>query len=675
MDWFPWPEITLPHLPKFGLPLPEVPEISQTIGTPSQWMIAFPLLAAVLAFYMPQPWSRAARWIVLWAGLAGLLTAIWQVYRVATAGGPQGASTIGAIPLGELTVPLSLSVDTLMAMTALTVALVALIVQAFARWYLWYDPHYRQFAATIALFTAAMMLVVHSGDVILTLVGWEVMGWCSFLLIGHHSTKPSAQRAASKALIVTRVADIGFVLGLVALAAGAGSTAIDDIVDHWSARPGAALTIAMLLIIIGVAGKSALFPFHDWLPDAMEGPTPASALIHAATMVAAGTVVLAQLFELLTASDVARLTLAVLACVTTLLAAVLAFAQPDLKRLLAWSTVSQVALMLAALSAIPASDGPDTALLHLMSHAVFKALLFLTIGWLAVLTGGTLVSYAVSGVRRYASLARPFGFGLLALAGVPPFVGFFSKELILTAAETGLADSGGSLAATIVLATVGAGAPLTAAYCMRAWLILNRPDPVATSVPAASPRRRSVQGIEELFSAPEVILDAVGIEEAESAISSTARAGITTLTALTIIGGILPFTSLVDVELAFNIPLLLTSLALMAGAAVAVWAASRGVRTRDAAARLPSSLRRGAERGFGGDTAYQVVVARPTLALARGVTWLDHHILDGYVRSAGHAATLVGAASERFSPVKPAPALVLVLAAVLIFALLGVVLR
>lgn len=674
MDWFPWPEITLPHLPTFGLPLPDVPEISQAVGTPSQWMIAFPLLAAVLAFYVPQRWARAAGWTVLWAGLAGLLTAIWQVFRAAATDEPLTASTIGSVPLGELSVPLALSVDTLMAMTALTVALVALIVQAFARWYLWYDPHYRQFAATVALFTAAMMLVVHSGDVILTLIGWEVMGWCSFLLIGHHSTKSSAQRAASKALIVTRVADIGFVLGLVALAAGAGSTAIVDIVDHWSARPGAALTIAMLLIITGVAGKSALFPFHDWLPDAMEGPTPASALIHAATMVAAGTVVLAQLFELLAASDVARFTLAVLACATTLLAALLAFAQPDLKRLLAWSTVSQVALMLAALSAIPASDGPDTALLHLMSHAVFKALLFLTFGWLAVLTGGTLVSYAVSGVRRYASLARPFGFGLLALAGVPPFVGFFSKELILTAAEAGAADAGGSLAGTLVLATVGAGAPLTAAYCMRAWLILNRADPAARSAPAAAPQRRSVQGIEDLFSAPEVIQDAVGIEEAESAISSTARAGITALTALTILGGILPFTSLVDVELMFNVPLLLASLTLMAAAAVAVWAASRGVRTRDAAARLPSSVRRGAERGFGGDTAYQVVVARPTLAVARGVIWLDHHILDSYVRSTGHIATFVGAASERFSPIKPAPSLVLVLAGVLIFAVLGVVL-
>ncbi len=668
MNWLPWPDITLPHLPGIDLPLPTIGELPGAQGAPAQWMVAIPLLAAVLALLLPQRLTRAAGWSVMSAGLAGVLVALWQIYRLGQSDGTLTTQTIGALPLGDLTVPLTLDVSTLSAVTALVVAFVTMVVQAFARWYLWYDPHYRQFAATVALFTAAMMLVVHSGDVILTLIGWEVMGWCSFLLIGHQSTKASARRAAAKALIVTRVADIGFVLGLVALASGAGSTSIADIVDHWSQRPGAALTTALLLLIVGVAGKSALFPFQDWLPDAMEGPTPASALIHAATMVAAGTVVLAQLFELLQASDTARLTLACLAAFTTLLAALLAFAQPDLKRLLAWSTVSQVALMLAALTAIPVGEGADAALLHLMSHAIFKSLLFLSMGWLAVLTGGTIVAYAVSSAQRYASLKRPLGFGLLALAGVPPFIGFFSKELILSSAEAGVETEMG-VSAVVVLAALGAGAPLTAAYCMRAWLILNRPTPTQASGSASA----TGEQIDDFFADPDVVQEAVGVEEAESAISSTARAGISALTLLTVLGALLPFTSFVEVELTFNLPLLLASLALMAAAALAVWAASRGVRSRDAAARLPTSLTLAAERGLGADTAYQAVIARPTLALARAVTWLDDTILDGYVRGAGHVASLLGTGSQRLSPIRPAPSLVLVVTGVLVFATLGVI--
>ncbi|MGB3186765.1 MAG: proton-conducting transporter membrane subunit [Ornithinimicrobium sp.] len=664
MNWLPWPDLELPHLPTFVLP---IPQIIDPPGDPAQWAVLVPLLIAALTFLLPNRMPRAAGWVVIGGGAASVLIALWQLIRLGDTARLATSATIGVLPLGDLEVPLQLAANTLTATVALVVALVALIVQGFGRWYLWYDPRYRQFAATVALFTAAMMLVVQSGDVILTLLGWEVMGWCSFLLIGHHSTKAAATRAAGKALIVTRVADIGFVLGVVALAAGAGTTSIAGIIEHWQPRPSAALTVALLLLITGVAGKSALFPFQDWLPDAMEGPTPASALIHAATMVAAGTVVLAQLLPLLHSSDTARLTLAVLACMSTIGAALMAFAQPDLKRLLAWSTVSQVALMLAALSAIPVGGEPDSALLYLISHALFKALLFLSLGWLAVLTGGTLAVYLVSGTRRFRSVRRPLAFGLLSLAGVPPFVGFFAKELVLSSAEAG-AQSASALPGLIVLATVGAGAPLTAAYCMRAWLILDRPAPA----PGSMGKGPAAEQVDDFFTDPQVLQDAQGVEVAEAAISSTARAGITTLTLLVLLGGILPFTFLVDVELLFNLPLLLASLALMAAAAVAVWAASRGVRTRDAAARLPGTLRQRMERGLGADTAYRYLVARPTLRLARAITWLDATILDGYVRAFGHGAVLLGQAGQKFNPVKPAPSLVLVVAGVALFALLAV---
>ncbi|QDO87745.1 NADH-quinone oxidoreductase subunit L [Ornithinimicrobium ciconiae] len=674
IGWRDWelPQIPLPTLP--DVPVPDLPL------TPAQAVILLSAVAAGLGLLLSARSSRVAAWLaILPAGLV-LLTSLWQMYAITETGDPTLSGTIGTLAFGELTVPLELSASRLSALVAAVVALVACVVQVFARWYLWYDPRYRQFSATVSLFTAAMLLVVLSGDILLTLIGWEVMGWCSFLLIGHLSAKDSANRAATKALIVTRLADVGFVIGLVALAAGAGTTSISGIIEHWVtvgtdvvARPGqeTLLSLAMIGIVLGILGKSAQLPFQDWLPDAMEGPTPASALIHAATMVAAGTVVLAQLFPLLQAAAPARVLLAVLVSVTVVLAALLAFAQPDIKRLLAWSTVSQVGLMLAALTVVPAGTGPDAAIMHLISHAWFKALLFLAVGWMGVLTGGTVVRYVVSATKRYRSLRRPLGLGLLSLAGVPPLIGFVSKELVLAQAEHGV-EHGAGISGTIVLAAVGASVPLTAAYCMRAWLILDR-----------GPRRRSVreprrhqgqQIIDDFFAEPEVVEEAIGIEEAESAISSSARSGVAVLGLLSVVGGLLVFTPQIRFDQSFNLQLLGASLLLMALAALAVWVASRGVGSRDAAARLPITVSLAAERGLGFDRLYQFLVVRPVLALAHGVQWADREVLDAYVRATGPAARLLGGALQHTHPRRPAPGLVLVLGGLVALAALGVVL-
>jgi len=247
-----------------------------------------------------------------------------------------------------------------------TVALVGLAIQLFTKWYLHDDDRYGVFVASVSLFLAGMLLVVLSGDLVLTLVGWEVMGWCSYLLIGHNSRRDSASRAAIKAFLVTRTADLAFVIGLIILASGAQTTSIRDLMVYWATLPGSTLlTAAFICLLSGIAGKSAQFPFHDWLPDAMEGPTPASALIHAATMVAAGTFVLSRLFPIFVLSDPARLVLAVITAVTMIGAAIIAFGQSDLKRLLAYSTVSQIAIMLSALAVAPASTGAGPAVLHL----------------------------------------------------------------------------------------------------------------------------------------------------------------------------------------------------------------------------------------------------------------------------------------------------------------------
>lgn len=665
---WPWPDWEIPSLPLPTLPDIPLPELPVTAA---QVMILLSATVGILGLALGRRSARPAAWVAVLGSVLVLLAALWQLYVVYELGGRQESGTVGPLALGQLDVPLQLAATRLTALVAAVAAFVALVVQVFARWYLWFDPRYRQFSATVSLFTAAMLLVVLSDDVLLTLIGWEIMGWCSFLLIGHLSAKDSANRAAVKALLVTRLADVGFVIGLIWLAAGAGSTSIQAIIVHWTGESYAALGAAMGLVVIGVAGKSAQLPFQDWLPDAMEGPTPASALIHAATMVAAGTVVLAQLFPLLQAAGAARLLLAVLVSVTVVLAALLAFAQPDLKRLLAWSTVSQVGLMLAALTVVPAGAGPDVAIMHLLSHAWFKALLFLTVGWMGVLTGGTVVRYVASATRRYRSLRRPMGIGLLALAGVPPMVGFVSKELVLAQAERGVQEGVG-LAGTVVLAAVGASVPLTAAYCMRAWLILDRgPRRIAQRAPRGAQEH---QVIDDFFDEPEVLEEAIGIEEAESAISSSARTAVALLGLCSVVGGVLVFTPQLDLHITINPQLLVAALLLMAVAALAVWVVSRGVGSRDAAARLPMRISIAAERGLGFDMLYRAVVTRPVLALARGVQWLDREVLDAYVRGAGAAARLLGAALHYTHPRRPAPGLVLVLGGMLVLVVIGVVL-
>src|SRR5689334_9224614 len=233
-------------------------------------------------------------------------------------------------------------------LVAVAVGAVAFAVQVYSVSYLRDDERYAPYAAQVNLFTAAMLLVVVSGDLIALLVGWEVMGICSYLLIGHDRTLPEAPRAAVKAFLVTRVGDVGFLLGIALLGWNAHTFRIQQVID--ARLPAHVLVPACVLLLAGVAGKSAQFPLHTWLPDAMAGPTPISALIHAATMVAAGVYVVFRLFPLFAASPVALSVLGVMAAVTLLLGALSATAQDDIKRVLAYSTISQLGYMAAGLA-------------------------------------------------------------------------------------------------------------------------------------------------------------------------------------------------------------------------------------------------------------------------------------------------------------------------------------
>jgi NADH-quinone oxidoreductase subunit L len=372
-------------------------------------------------------------------------------------------------PTGTIPVTVGTRVDGLAAAVAVMVPLVALAVQVYSIGYLRDDPRYRSYAALVSLFTAAMLTVVLSADLVVIYVGWEVMGICSYFLIGHHWEKPATSAAAVKSFLMTRFGDVGFLFGIFVLGFAAGSFRVTDVLAAVPTMSDGSLLAATLLLALGVVGKSAQFPLHSWLPDAMAGPSPVSALIHAATMVAAGVYMVALLFPVFVAAPVTLDVLAVLAVVSMLGSALAAFAAEDLKRVLAYSTISQLALMFAGL----AVGGRTPAIGHLLSHAAFKALLFLCAGAVILAVGSNLMA-DMGGLRRLMPVTfATMTIGFAALAGFPPTSGFFSKDAIVAVAEhaaTGSASPVGAGTAWVVLVGVLLTAVLTAAYATRAWL-------------------------------------------------------------------------------------------------------------------------------------------------------------------------------------------------------------
>ena len=676
-----------------------------------QWavrlVVLLPFAGAVLGLLVARR-RGPARAVAVGAGMLTLAAAAYQLFVVHNDQVTPAVTTVPPLPLGDLSVPLLLVGDDLSAVVAVAVAIVGLAIQAYTRAYLHADPRYGVFAATVSLFLAGMLLVVQSGDLVLTLVGWEVMGWCSYLLIGHDSAREAARRAAMKAFLVTRVADLAFVVGIVMLAGSVGTTDVRwqwDCLDAGSCvAPDATLqAVALVCLLSGIAGKSGLVPFHDWLPDAMEGPTPASALIHAATMVAAGTYVVARLFPLFAQSPSARLVLAVLTALTMVYAAALAFAQSDLKRLLAYSTLSQVAIMLSALAVVPVEDGPGAGVLHLLSHAMFKALLFLAIGWLSVLVGGTAAVLLTGAARRHRAVARPLAIGFLALAGVPPLVGFVSKEYVFAAAQDGTAESA---AAWVVLAALAITIFLTAAYCTRAWLVLThlseqeeaelyaaeesdapaepaevsldelltQPLPVHPTLHAAPP-----VGATQAFPAEPGPAHAAGglddpddPDDVHGSVDLDARLPVGTLALLTVVGGAIVFTPMVPgVEVHFGIAALTVSVVLILVAAGVVRLLTPADGSGDAADRLGPRATAAADRGLDVDRAY-VALTRPVLALARVVVAADRQVIDAYVRGAVVLTRWAGAGGERAHTGKPSAYLVWLLVGMLAVGVAGV---
>ncbi|MCM3602115.1 NADH-quinone oxidoreductase subunit L [Robertmurraya korlensis] len=336
------------------------------------------------------------------------------------------------LSIGDVQLTAGFEVNQLNALMLVIVSLVSLLVHTYSKGYMHDDERFHVFYAYLGLFTFAMLGLVLSPNLLQTYIFWELVGVGSFLLIGFYFFKEDAKKAAKKAFIMTRIGDVGLFIGMILLFWQVGSFEYDEIfaaVEAGSISAGM-ITVTAILIFIGAVGKSGQFPLHTWLPDAMEGPTPVSALIHAATMVAAGVYLVAALFPLFTASETALMTVAVVGAITAIFAASIGLVQTDIKRVLAYSTVSQLGYMMLALG----SAGYVAGVFHLMTHAFFKALLFLAAGSVihAVHTQNI---EEMGGLWKKLRVTGPlFLVGTLAISGVPLFSGFFSKDEILISA-------------------------------------------------------------------------------------------------------------------------------------------------------------------------------------------------------------------------------------------------
>jgi len=337
------------------------------------------------------------------------------------------------IKAGSFEAAFSFQFDPLSAVMVLVVTGVGFLIHLYSVGYMAQDKGYTRYFAYLNLFTFAMLILVLASNMILMFVGWEGVGLCSYLLIGFWFEKPSAAAAGKKAFIVNRIGDAGFILGIFFVILTIGSAefgAIPQAIRGGSLTQGMATLIAILLFV-GAAGKSAQLPLYVWLPDAMEGPTPVSALIHAATMVTAGVYMVARMNAVYTFSGTAGPVVALVGALTAVFAASMALTQNDIKRVLAYSTISQLGYMFIGCGV----GAYDAAIFHLYTHAFFKGLLFLAAGSVIHALSGEQDMRKMGGLKKYLPRTYPpFLVGAIAIAGVPFFSGFFSKDAILTQA-------------------------------------------------------------------------------------------------------------------------------------------------------------------------------------------------------------------------------------------------
>ncbi|GHE41548.1 NADH-quinone oxidoreductase subunit 5 family protein [Streptomyces griseoaurantiacus] len=619
-----------------------------------------PFLGALAGLLLGRTAPGFARPLAVLPTFAAFVLAVLVAARQGGDGALDAATELA--PTGSVPIELALHIDGFAALVAVLVGTVATCVQLYSTGYLRHDPRYPSYAALVSLFTSAMLLVVYSGDLMVLLVGWEIMGICSYFLVGHYWETPEARAASIKAFLVTKLGDVPFLIGLLALAHDTGSFRLTRILGAVSHGGLDHPTVVALLLLAGVAGKSAQFPLHTWLPDAMAGPTPVSALIHAATMVAAGIYFVARLLPVFEASRAAMVVLAVMAAVTMAGSALAALAQDDIKRVLAYSTIGQLGYLSGAL----AVGDRGAAVFHLLAHGAFKALLFLAAGVIIHAAG----TNSLAAMSRMGDLrARvPDAFwtmtvALLALAAIPPFSGFFSKEAVLGAAEhvaTGHTEHAPGAAGWIVLVAGLLTALLTGAYATRLWLLAFRGR--GAEAPDHGRQPLVMNAVLWVLAVPSL---AFGLAYGALPDWFDGRDLAPTLQTAVLGTGL----ALVGVLVTYGTWRHTTALA--AGTPLGAVAAHPGgdageVEAEAIASHTPvygdvasapdpadpgrlllGPLHRHAAAGFHLDAVYTVLFVRPVQAGARLVRFLDRAVVETYVQAAGAAPRLLGGAVRR----------------------------
>ncbi len=437
-----------------------------------------PLVGCIVAGFFGKQVGRAGAHTVTILGVAvSFLISAWVLYAVVAEGFRFNGTIYEWMRVGTLKMEIGFLIDGLTAMMMCVVTFVSLMVHIYTIGYMEEDEGYNRFFAYISLFTFSMLMLVMSNNFLQLFFGWEAVGLVSYLLIGFWFTRPTAIFANLKAFIVNRVGDFGFILGIGLIVAFAGTLDYREAFARggqlaqlaFPASDWRLITVICICLFIGAMGKSAQFPLHVWLPDSMEGPTPISALIHAATMVTAGIFMVARMSPLFELSDTALSFVMTIGAITALFMGFLGVIQNDIKRVVAYSTLSQLGYMTVALGA----SAYSVAVFHLMTHAFFKALLFLAAGSVIIGMHHDQDIRNMGGLRKYMPITWITALvGSLALIGTPFFAGFYSKDSIIEAVhESHLAGAGFAYFA------VAAGVFVTAFYSFRMYfLVFHGPE-------------------------------------------------------------------------------------------------------------------------------------------------------------------------------------------------------
>ena len=523
------------------------------------------------------------------------------------------------LSFGDFTLRIGFTVDSIAVVMLGVVALVALLVQVYSVSYMRHhgrpEPRYWWYYAVMSLFAAAMLALVLADNLLLLYIAWEGVGLCSFLLIGFYYERTSAVEAAKKAFVTTRLGDVGLLIGILLFWRATGTFQISELIEAVQAgrtndlpqvMGDGYLTMATLLVFLGAMGKSAQVPFHVWLPDAMEGPTPVSALIHAATMVVAGVYLVARLLPIFDLAPGALELVTAVGLITAILAGLIAITQTDIKKVLAYSTISQLGFMFVALG----SGAVGVAMFHLMTHAFFKAALFLGSGSVIHMSGEQEVSKLGGLWWKMPVTAVTFTISALALAGVAPLSGFFSKDEIFTVVSRHQDES--------VLILLGVAAFLSALYMTRLVILTFFGAPKDLDV------IKRTEEAPPLITAPLVLLTLLTLFVGWFALDQVGDA-------FGFPGGINNYIYFPEPEVfSFNSGLAAaTGVLSLLGILTALWFwwgsnVRRATALREFQPRMTAVL----ENKFYFDEAYQWAIDRLVLPLGEMVAWFDRHIVN-----------------------------------------------